>query len=126
MNAPALMFATSLLNLTLLAFNLQAGRLPREPEPVLRGQALELVDAGGRLRSRLNVEKDGQVVFRLMDQRGTIRVKLGAGEDGSGLVLLDERTEPAVHIVARHEAQRGRTATSMTLRSGTRSRTLTP
>jgi hypothetical protein len=126
MNAQSVMLAISLVNLTLLGLNLQAGRLRRSPDPVLRGQALELVDASGQIRSRLNVEKDGQVVFRLLDQRGTIRVKLGAGEDGSGLVLLDERTEPAIHLVARRDSLRDRAGTSMTLRSGERSRTLTP
>ena len=126
MNVQPFMLAISLVNLTLLGFNLQAAGFPGEPDPVLRGQALELVDAAGQLRSRLNVEKDGQVVFRLLDQRGTIRVKLGAGEDGSGLVLLDERTEPAIHLVARREAQGDRGATSVTLRSGDRSRTLAP
>ncbi len=126
MNAQSVMLAISLVNLTLLGLNFQAGGLRHSPDPVLRGQALELVDASGQIRSRLNVEKDGQVVFRLLDQRGTIRVKLGAGEDGSGLVLLDERTEPAIHLVARREALRDGAGTSMTLRSGERSRTLTP
>jgi hypothetical protein len=126
MNAQPFMLGIGLLNLTLLGFNLQAAGFPGEPDPVLRGQALELVDAAGQIRSRLNVEKDGQVVFRLLDQRGTIRVKLGAGEDGSGLVLLDERTEPGIHLVARREAQGDRAATSVTLRSGDRSRTFTP
>ncbi|HZN97511.1 MAG TPA: hypothetical protein VFB61_07280 [Gemmatimonadales bacterium] len=126
MNVQPFMLAISLVNLTLLGLYLQAAGFPGEPDPVLRGQALELVDAAGQVRSRLNVEKDGQVVFRLLDQRGTIRVKLGAGEDGSGLVLLDERTEPGIHLVARREAQGERGATSVTLRSGNRSRTLTP
>jgi hypothetical protein len=58
-------------------------------------------DARGQVRSRINMEEDGEVVFRLRDRNGTIRVKLGAGEGGSGFVLLDETTEPAVHMVAR-------------------------
>jgi hypothetical protein len=37
----------------------------------------------------------------MKDQTGTIRVKLGAGKDGSGLVLLDDATEPAVHALAK-------------------------
>jgi hypothetical protein len=67
------------------------------------------------MRSRLNVESGGEVVFRLFDQTGTIRVKLGAGEDGSGLVLTDETTEPGVHIVARRAPIPGRKTTSITL-----------
>jgi hypothetical protein len=62
------------------------------------------------------VEPGGEVVFRLLDQHGTIRIKLGAGEDGSGLVLADEATEPAIHLVARRTGTSERpTTTSITL-----------
>jgi hypothetical protein len=36
----------------------------------------------------------------MRDAKGTIRVKLGANEDGSGLVLMDDRTELTVQIRA--------------------------
>jgi hypothetical protein len=68
---------------------------------VLRGRALELVDERGKTRARLDVEPGGEVVFRLLDQRGTIRVKLGAGTEGSGLLLANDATEPGVHILAK-------------------------
>jgi hypothetical protein len=68
---------------------------------VLRARSLELVDEQGQVRSRLNVEPSGEVVFRMLDQSGTIRVKLAAAADGSGFVLLDDETEPAVHMLAR-------------------------
>jgi hypothetical protein len=85
--------------------------------PVLRGRALELVDEADQVRSRINVEPDGEVVFRLIDRNGTIRVKPGAGEGGSALLLLDEATEPAVHAVVRRTSTRERpTTTSVTLR----------
>ena len=77
---------------------------------VLRGHALELTDQGGTVRARINVEPGGEVVFRLLDQRGTIRVKLGAGEDGSGLVLNNDRTEPGVHLLAGAKGSRIRVA----------------
>jgi len=84
--------------------------------PVLRGRALELVDDRGQVRSRLDVESDGEVVFRLIDRTGTIRVKLGAGEGGSGLLLLDETTNPGVQIIARRTGTAERpTTTSVTL-----------
>ena len=70
-------------------------------EGVLRGRVLELVDERGKTRARLNVEPDGEVVFRLLDQQGTIRVKLGAGKEGSGLLLANDATEPGVHILAK-------------------------
>ena len=85
--------------------------------PILRGRALELVDDRGQVRGQLDVESSGEVVFRLRDAKGTIRVKLGAGEDGSGLVLLDEATEPGIHMIARRTGTAERpTTTSITMR----------
>ena len=99
-----------------------------EVVPVLRGRALELVDEAGQVRSRINVEQDGEVVLRLIDRKGTIRVKLGAGEGGSGLLLLDEATEPAVQMIARRSGTSNRpTTTSITLRgSGGEPRVIKP
>ena len=96
--------------------------------PVLRVRTMELVDDRGKVRSRLNVEPDGEVVFRLLDQEGTIRVKLGASVTGSGLLLLDEATEPGVHMIARQRGSADRPATtSVTLRGeGGRERVLSP
>lgn len=96
--------------------------------PILRGRVLELVDDQGQIRSRLNVEPNGEVVFRLLDQKGRIRVKLSAGEGGSGLLLLDETTEPAVQIIARRTGNAATPkTTSVTLSgSGGQQRVLTP
>lgn len=95
--------ALSVLNLAILA-----GAAVQTPttrasaaDDVLRGSALELVDERGKTRARLNVEPSGEVVFRLLDQQGTIRVKLGAGTDGSGLLLANDATEPGVHLLAK-------------------------
>jgi len=124
-------FALALLavNLVLWAlfFTQQRVSAAQAIAPVLRARTLELVDAQGRVRSRLNVEPGGEVVFRLFDQSGTIRVKLGAGEDGSGLVLNDETTEPGVHIIARRAPLPERKTTSITLTgAGGRQRVITP
>jgi hypothetical protein len=91
------------INLILLLATLAQARAigAQSPSPVLRGRVLELVDARGLMRARLNVESNGEVVFRLLDQQGRIRVKLGASEDGSGLVLTNDATEPGVHILAK-------------------------
>jgi hypothetical protein len=70
-------------------------------EPVLRGRGLELVDEQGRSRASIRVEAGGEVVFRLTDQKGTIRVKLGADQDGSGLLLANDATEPGVQLLAK-------------------------
>jgi hypothetical protein len=111
-----------------LVFTRQRASAAQAIEPVLRARTLELVDRQGRVRSRLNVEAGGEVVFRLFDQTGTIRVKLGAGESGSGLVLNDEATEPGVHIVARRNPIPGRPkTTSITLTgAGGRERVIAP
>jgi hypothetical protein len=76
---------------------------------VLRARTLELVDERGQVRANLKVEPNGEVVFRLRDAQGAIRVKLGASEEGSGLLLIDDQTEPAVHLLAK------RTGTTVTL-----------
>ena len=78
--------------------------------PVLRGRALEIVDGRGQVRARINVEPavttpDGKrhpeaAVFRLTDPSGRIRVKLGADQDGSGLLLADDSQQPGVHMLA--------------------------
>jgi hypothetical protein len=78
----------------------------------VRARAIELVDEAGRVRAQLNVESDGEAVFRLRDSSGEVRVKLGASQDGSGLLLLDGSTEPGIHMLAK------RTGTSLTLTTG--------
>ena len=77
---------------------------------ILRGRALEIIDEQGQVRARINIEPattmpDGKaspeaVVFRLADPLGRIRVKLGADQDGSGLLLANDSQLPGVHILA--------------------------
>lgn len=50
----------------------------------------ELVDQNGTKRVTIQTYPKGEVVFRLRDQSGDIRVKLEAAKDGSGFVLLDD------------------------------------
>ena len=64
----------------------------------------ELVDKNGQQRVSIRVEPEGEVVFRMRDKSGAIRVKLGASESGSGLVLLDQQTNPAIHALAKENA----------------------
>lgn len=92
---------------------------PQEVVPVVRGRAFELLDEHDRVRSRISVEPNGEVVLRLLDKNGTIRVKLGASETGSGLLLLDQATEPGVHITASK-------MTRLTLRAADRQRVIRP
>jgi hypothetical protein len=67
---------------------------------VLRAQRIELVDERGQIRAQLQVEPDGEAILRIRDPEGNIRIKLGASQSGSGLVLLNDRTEPGVQVVA--------------------------
>lgn len=79
---------------------LHAYRPGRGIGEVLRGSALQLVDAKGIVRAQIDVEAQGDVVLRLRDDTGTIRVKIGASEQGSGIVLLNDSTEVGVHLLA--------------------------
>ena len=71
--------------------------------PVIRAQQIELVDKNGKTRASLKIEDDETTVFRLLDKTGTIRVKLGASKDGSGLVLLNDSTEVGIQALAQQK-----------------------
>jgi len=83
--------------------------------PTVRARAVELIDARGTVRGQWTVEPDGEVVLRLRDQQGAIRVKLGASAGGSGLVLLDETTAPGVQVIARRVPEDGRASSGITI-----------
>lgn len=113
MKVQRLAIVLTVINLVTLMFVLAEVRSPMAQgvAPVLRGQALEIVDGRGQVRARLNIEPattmpDGKIypeaaVFRLIDPKGRIRVKLGADLDGSGLLLADDSQQPGVHILAK-------------------------
>jgi hypothetical protein len=81
-----------------------------EVQSIVRARAIELVDDNGNVRASINVAENGEAVFRLRDSKGVIRVKMGASEQGSALLLLDEATNPALHVLARDK-------TTMSLKS---------
>jgi len=94
------------LNLFILMCTLFRAQSAAKPEvaPVLRCRELYLVDDAGRVRAELKVTPaqpklkmpDGttgfpeSVLFRLISSTGSPHVKLGANEDGGGLVLGGE------------------------------------
>ena len=58
---------------------------------VLRAKGLEIVDDRGIVRAQIVVQPGGgSVLFRLIDQKQKPLVKLGAGTDGSGLMLTGD------------------------------------
>ena len=95
------------------------------PTDTLRTQRIELVDKSGEVRGQFFVEESGEAVFRMRDENGQIRVKLGASARGSGFILMDDKTEPGVQMLSGVSALTNRRDTSVTLRDGAASRTLT-
>ena len=92
------LFALTAANLALLllavAQQLRPAFAESEP-PVLRGRALEIVDAQGRVRASINVlppakspngdEQAETVLLRLITERGRPSVKIASSEPASGL-----------------------------------------
>lgn len=106
MNTSRLAVALTIINLILLIVVVAQSRtIANKTIPdVLRVRAFELVDENGRVRAQLNIdETNGEVIFRLRDEQEIIRVKLGASEAGSGLLLINNGTEPGVHLLAKQE-----------------------
>ena len=129
-NTNRLAIVVTAINLVLLVVVLSQARpaVAQSDDSVLRGRSLELVDAKGQVRAEFKVEPDGEALLRMRDSTGSIRVKLGAGDNGSGLLLIDETTEPGVQIIARRAATADRPATTrinLTGADGQR-RTITP
>jgi len=88
----------TVVNLVLLTFNFIEMRAAAQTVPqVLRGRALEIVDAQGRARATLNVQPAGNghseiVLFRLINERQRPAVKISTSEEGSGLMLAGGAT----------------------------------
>jgi len=117
-NSQRLAIGVTAVNLVLLLVVLGHDRaaMAQDDAPVLRAPGLELVDRAGQVRVQFTIEPDGEVLFRMRDAAGAVRIKLGAGDQGSGLLLIDEATEPGVQIIARRAATSTRpTTTSINL-----------
>ena len=88
---------------------------------VLRARTIELVDGRGQVRAQIKVERPSrEVVLRLRDQDGQVRVKLGASRAGSGLLLANEATEPGIQALATDQG------TSLSLQRGQDRNVLVP
>ncbi len=124
MKAQRVVILLTAINLVLLLLTVMQARsmAAQSVTPILRAGALELVDEHGVVRARLNVKggSSGPIELDLFDKDGIIRVKLGAGEDGSGLVLSEGGTDASrgyVQIIARQTGTAAQPATTgITLR----------
>lgn len=129
-NPQRLAIGVTVVNLVILLIAISHDRVAvaQVDAPVLRAQGLELIDSAGQVRVQFDIEPDGEVLFRMRDAAGAVRVKLGAGDHGSGLLLVDEATEPGVQIIARRAATSTRpTTTSINLAGADgRRRTIRP
>ena len=68
----------------------QVARAQAVPD-IVRAKGLEIVDDRGIVRAQIIVQpNDGGVLFRLIDQQRKPLVKLGAGADGTGLMLTGD------------------------------------
>jgi hypothetical protein len=127
MKSRTLLLLLAGLNVAALSYATGTAMSPTAPSlPVVRASAFELIDERGTLRSRLEVKPGGEIVMQLFDQNGVIKVKLGAGADGSGLYLADETTQSGVQIIARQASMPERKTTGITLTREGRERTIAP
>lgn len=97
------------INLALLAWLalLAGGAALRTGTPTtLRANAIELVDDAGVVRAQWFVTPEGETLLRMRDANGQLRVKLGASQDGSGLLLSDDTAQPGLHALAERGATR--------------------
>jgi hypothetical protein len=71
---------------------------PATEAGIVRAKLFELVAENGQVVAQLHAGEDGGGNLRLRSGSGTVRVKLGATSDGSGLILMDEHANPAIHF----------------------------
>src|SRR5688500_17310074 len=95
--------ALNVIVLFCIAAQPNGGTPPDGVHAIVRARAIELVDEQGRVRASLNVATNGEAVFRMRDEKETIRLKIGASEKGSALLLIDATTNPGLHVLAREK-----------------------
>ena len=118
--AIAALLAVHLIRPSALVTSAQA-QGPVAAQEVVRAKLIELVSPGGQVVAQLHAGEDGGGQLRLRSGNGVVRVKLGATEGGSGLILMDRDAEPAVWLAVTPEGS------SVTLaEKGKGKRVLTP
>jgi len=116
MKTERLLIILTAVNLGLLGYQVfqprLAGASTADVPAVLRGHALEIVDAGGKIRASITViPEDPKVIWkgkpypetvllRLVSPEGNPNVKLGASKRGAGLVIGGELNPTYVQVLA--------------------------
>lgn len=116
MNSQRLLISLTAVNLGLLGYQVLqphlAGAATADVPAVLRGRALEIVDARGRVRASLEVLPEDPkvtwkgkpypetVLLRLMSPEGRPNVKLGASQRGAGLLIGGESNPTYIQVLA--------------------------
>ena len=126
MKTPRSLIALTAVNFALLllavAQQLRPAFAQAEPS-VLRGRALEIVDAHGRVRASINVLPPGRspngdathetVLLRLNTERGRPSVKIGSSEPVSGLSFAGPTGTKDTYVILQAKG----TASSLKLRN---------
>ena len=126
MKTPRALFALTVINLAVLLFSLAQHLRPVLPQgevPVLRGRALEITDAQGRVRASINVlpatrspngeDQAETVLLRLITERGRPSVKIGSSEPTSGLSFAGPTGTKDTYVILQSDA----TISSLKLRN---------
>jgi hypothetical protein len=131
MNTPRILTILTAVNLGLLGYQALQPRLAvaatTDVPAVLRGHALEIVDARGKVRASIAViPEDPKVIWngkpypetvllRLISPEGRPNVKLGASHMGAGLLIGGESNPTYIQVLA----EDGETTIKMINRDGT-------
>jgi len=126
MKTPRSLIALTGINVALLLFTIAQQFRPAFAQgeaPVLRGRALEIVDAQGRIRASINVlpssrspsgeDQAETVLLRLITERGRPSVKIGASELTSGLSFAGPTGTKDTYVILQSKA----TISSLKLRN---------
>lgn len=126
MKTPRSLIALTGINVALLLFTIAQQLRPAFAQneiSVLRGRALEIVDAQGRIRASINVlpssrspngeDQAETVLLRLITERGRPSVKIGSSEPTSGLSLAGPTGTKDTYVILQSKA----TTSSLKLRN---------
>ena len=110
---PIFAMALTLINLVLAIFLIAqlrpvSAQQKQNTPGVLRGRSLELIDNSGKVRATIQIQPASvvngksyaqNVILRLIDTHGKPLVKLGAGEDGTGGLYIDDGTDHGIQLI---------------------------